>query len=70
MPIRMNALKNPHAVALGKTGGLANTAAQFAARAKNGAKGGRPSKKRTPAELKKHRRKLALAARKRNRRKK
>lgn len=34
--------KNPHAVALGKRGGSANTKAQNAARAANALKGGRP----------------------------
>ena len=66
-------LKNPHAVALGRSGGLANTEAQREARARvaaqNGAKGGRP-RKRTPAELKRHRRQIARKARKVNRRKK
>ncbi len=36
----MGARKNPHAVALGRRGGKANTAAQQAARRENGAKGG------------------------------
>jgi hypothetical protein len=34
--------KNPHAVALGRNGGLANTPAQNTARARNGKLGGRP----------------------------
>lgn len=40
------AQKNPHAVALGKRGGTANTPAQNAARAANGRLGGRPRKPR------------------------
>ena len=35
---------NPHAQALGKLGGKANTRAQNAARAENGKLGGRPKK--------------------------
>lgn len=34
--------RNPHAVALGRKGGSANTAAQAEARARNGRNGGRP----------------------------
>jgi uncharacterized protein RhaS with RHS repeats len=34
--------KNPHAVALGRQGGRANTAAQQRARAQNARQGGRP----------------------------
>lgn len=35
--------KNPHAIALGRKGGAANTVAQAEARARNGRNGGRPS---------------------------
>lgn len=37
-------MKNPHAVALGRKGGSANTEAQNAARRENGKLGGRPKK--------------------------
>ena len=37
------ARRNPHAVALGRKGGTANTLAQREARARNGRNGGRPS---------------------------
>ena len=38
----MSPRKNPHAVALGRRGGNANTPAQQAARSRNGKNGGRP----------------------------
>jgi len=38
--------KNPHAVALGRRGGRANTEAQQAARRRNGTLGGQPPKYR------------------------
>jgi hypothetical protein len=38
--------KNPHAVSLGRRGGLANTEAQQAARRRNGLKGGQPPRYR------------------------
>jgi hypothetical protein len=42
--------KNPHAQALGKLGGSANTPAQNQARAKNAKKGGWPKGRKRPAE--------------------
>lgn len=44
------ARKNPHAVALGRRGGKANTPAQAAARATNARKGGRPREYRLRAD--------------------
>ena len=44
----MSTEKNPYAVALGKLGGSKNSAAQNAARARNGRLGGRPRKLKPP----------------------